>query len=141
MKTPKDLYDLIHSLTPNEKSYFKKTSAVENSKSKSYVLLFDIINEMEAYDEKILVQKSKKKNIGENLAKLKEYLYDILLDKLIQYKQSTNDTILLYSKLQKAQILTDKSLFVQANKITYLKEISKLHYNYTHLVLNDDYYY
>src|SRR5947209_14620354 len=60
--TPRtDLFDLVHSLTPNEKRYFKLFSSVHGkSKRKMYDILFDTVAAMKYYDEGILKQKLKK---------------------------------------------------------------------------------
>src|SRR5688572_33072384 len=76
MKRPQDLFDLIKSLTPAEKGYFKKF--VAKGDGKKYLKLFDAINAQKEYDEEKLKKKFKKEL--SNLSAAKHYLFEMVLD-------------------------------------------------------------
>lgn len=117
MKSPRDLFDLVHSLTPNEKSYFKKTCTVDGGKDKAYVKLFDLLNDMKEFDEQVLQSKVKKIGLNISLSKLKDYLYDAVLNSLMPLYLSKNEDIRFYGDSIKVKILQSKLLYQQAKQM------------------------
>lgn len=114
MKSAHHLYELIQSLSASEKSYLKKNSGIDGSKEKSYIILFDIINDMKVYDEKILINKLKKNGIEKSVSNLKDYLYELILENLVAYHKNTEEEFTLLQKYQKNKVLVKKGLFEQA---------------------------
>lgn len=117
MKSPNYLFDLIHALTPNEKSYFKKYAAVDGVKDKAYIKLFDILNDMDTYDEEVLKNKLKKTGTKASLSKLKEYLYNSILNTLLPLIIEKNDDVKFYGSAIKTIYLSQKHLFAQAKDV------------------------
>lgn len=118
MKTVSDeLFQLIKSLTKQEKRYFKLYASRHVIGEKNqYVRLFDAIDRLKVYDEK----KVKKKFAGEAITKqlhvAKNYLYKLILNSLRLYKENkTEDPFPLL--LRNAQILFKKGLIKQSEKI------------------------
>ncbi len=73
-----ELHQLIKSLTKTEKTYFKKYASQHiKGDVNDYVLLFNIMERMEVYDEETILQGLQKENF-KHLPRLKNYLYDIL---------------------------------------------------------------
>ena len=67
-----DLFRLIHSLTPEEKGYYKKLAKRHTARGTNYVKLFDAINEQEVFEEKTLKEQFK------HYAVMKVYLKDMI---------------------------------------------------------------
>ena len=69
-----ELFRLIHSLTIEEKGYFKKFAARHKTSGNVYLRLFDAINKQKVFEEKLLI----KSFAAYNFADLKLYLKDII---------------------------------------------------------------
>ncbi|MBI2268920.1 MAG: hypothetical protein HYU69_01030 [Bacteroidetes bacterium] len=114
MKTPSDeLFQLIKSLTPLEKRYFKLYSSIQGSgkKGKDYLHLFDIIDRLDGYNEEKLKVRLKNKEIVNNLKFFKSYLSEAILKSLEKYHSKDSVEIILAQSLQRAEILLRKRLY------------------------------
>lgn len=142
METRDHLFELIRSLSKSEKGYFKKVSSFHMKGGKnSYLLLFDAIDRMNEYDERILKKKLPAK-IAVQLSFLKHYLYHQLLEALDQYYQSSNVEInkmickveILHKKGLKepGRKLLDKAMEFAAKKekFSYLLHLTSLRYEF-----------
>ncbi|MCI5080345.1 MAG: hypothetical protein MRY78_01565 [Saprospiraceae bacterium] len=109
-----DLYELINSLTPHEKRYFKLDIAKQGGDQKQYVLLFELIDKNKSELEKQIQHTFGK---GKNLTALKQYLYDSLLKSLQNYHSKKHIRLQLLDASQKLEILIMKGLYRQAKKI------------------------
>ncbi len=115
METRDQLYELIRSLSKSEKGYFKKVSSFHmKGNQNSYALLFDAIDRMPEYNERILKKKLPGK-IASQLPFLKHYLYHQLLEALDQYYQSSN--VEINKMICKVEILHKKGLKEQGRKL------------------------
>ena len=56
-----DLFDLIHSMSRNEKRYFTVEAKKSGSKSSNYLRLFNALNAMEEYDEEAAQSQAKRR--------------------------------------------------------------------------------
>ena len=64
-----DVFDLIHSLTRNEKRYFKVAAGQHAvGEKKNYVVLFDAYDRLKEYDPEKLVKALKGTRIAKNLS-------------------------------------------------------------------------
>jgi len=113
-KRTDDLFQLIRSLSRNERRYFRLFSGLQEGE-KNYLDLFDAIDKLEAYDEKVFIQKNKGRSFLKNLAWRKHHLYDTILSALEAYHKSPDSEI--YSLLHRAEILYEKTLYKQSLKI------------------------
>ncbi len=111
------LFQLIKSLEKAEKRHFKlyikRSSANEDLK---IVRLFDALDRMETYDEKILLKKlpgTEKRQ----LYNLKTHLYKQILASLRLLKSADSIDLQLNEQFDYAHILYKKGLFVQSLKI------------------------
>ena len=119
------LFQLIHSLEKSEKRHFKlyirRNSAKEDLK---IVQLFDALDKMQEYDEKLLL----KKLAGiekPQLSNLKTHLYRQVLASLRLQKRTENLDLELNEQLDYARILYYKGLYLQSLKILdKVKELS-----------------
>ncbi len=111
------LFQLIHSLEKSEKRHFKlyikRNSAKEDLK---IVQLFDTLDKMPEYDEKLLLKKLPGTEKPQ-LANLKTHLYKELLASLRLLKRTENLDFELNEQIDYARILYYKGLYVQSLKI------------------------
>ena len=114
-----DLFRLIKSLTPTEKSYFKKFSSFTKSQSGKnvYLLLFDAIAAQNEYDESKLKKKFQGQPFIRQLPVVKNYLHSRILDSLALYHSEMNPRVTVRNTLNKAEILRKKGLYDQAMKL------------------------
>ena len=127
-RAPDILYQLILSMEKAEKRHFKlyitRNSSNENLK---IVQLFDAIDKMKEYDEKLLlkrlpaIQKSQ-------LSNLKAHLYKQILASLRLLKSSESLDLQLNEQFDYAHILYKKGLFHQSLRIIEkAKELARAH--------------
>ncbi len=115
MKSKDFLFDLIASLTPSEKRYFKVyASRHVRGKRNNYVQLFEAINRQKVYDEDRILRTFEGHKVARYLSVAKNYLYSLILKSLRAYH---NENIYDYhskEQLDFADILRHKGLFEQA---------------------------
>jgi len=118
MKTVSDdLFQLIKTLSKQEKRYFKVYASrhVIGGKNK-YVMLFDAIDKQKVYEE----AKIKKKFSGEAFCRqlhvVKNYLYQLILSSLRSFTENKSEEK-FYLHLRNAQLLFDKNLYKQGEKV------------------------
>src|SRR5579883_1753096 len=111
------LFQLICSLEKSEKRHFKlyikRSSAKEDLK---IIQLFDALDKMEDYDEKLLLKKLPFVTKPQ-LANLKTHLYKQLLASLRLLKGTESIDLQLSEYLNDARLLYNKGLKLQALKI------------------------
>jgi len=128
-KATDDLFRLIKSLTKSEKGYFKKYASKNAPGGKSnYVLLFDAIDEMEAYDEELLRKKLKNQAFVSQIPVYKVYLFNLILKSLTLYGAFENTETKLSEMIRNAKILEKKQMHREALKI--LKKAKEIAYKY-----------
>ena len=104
-KGSEDLYQLIHSLTAEEKGYFKKFAKRHTAQGKKYLELFDAVNAQKEFEEALLKKKFK------GYADMKIYLRHLITDALTLYmSHPENPVIHLAMLLSRAAILERKGL-------------------------------
>lgn len=115
----KKLYDLIKSLNRGEKRVFKQL-AMLNSRERSpkYLMLFDLLDSMDEFDEQILAKKlgilSKNKR---SLSQMKGDLYEKVLQSLRYYYDNSKNQFInsqINQHLDTVEVLYRRSLFTQA---------------------------
>lgn len=128
------LFQLIRSLEKAEKRHFKlyikRSSSNENLK---IVQLFDALDKMSEYDEKVLLKKlpSVQKT---QLSNLKAHLYKQILASLRLLKSADSIDLQLNEQFDYAHILYKKGLFMHSLKILdKAKEVAKHHQKLTFL--------
>lgn len=109
------LFDLIRSLTSQEKTYIRRSSLFQQKhEEKLYLILFNMIERQRVYDEKLLRKKFLKENPTKNFSAVKSYLLDYLLQELSNYHASPrNETRNL---LNRFTVAFDKGLMSLAEK-------------------------
>ncbi len=112
-----DLFQLIHSLTRQEKRYFKiyaSRHAIEGENK--YVALFDAIEQQAAYDEAAIKQKFKNEGFTKQLHVAKNYLYQNILNSLRHFHESRAEDK-FHILMRHAELLHQKKLYDQSKKI------------------------
>lgn len=127
MKTPSnELFQLIHSLKPQEKSYFRQyMSKMDKGKKQiSSLFLFDGINKMKTYSEEIIKEEVIKKFHIYDFPKLKNSLSYTILSSLVDFHSSASNSIKLNQILSEVEILVSKNLLSKA--LSIIKKAKKL---------------
>lgn len=120
-----DLFDLIHSMTTAEKRYFSLEVNTKNSdKDVDYYLLFELIDKMQVYDEKKLIEELSENQKGDHLPFKKIHLHKLILENLNRYHRNSGPEEEVLQLLQNLKILYDRGLFWQSEKL--IKRIEKL---------------
>jgi hypothetical protein len=101
------LVELIHSLTPGEKRYFRQYIS-SGDDSKNYGKLFDILQKSESYDADALSRELKKSK--KNLADDKEYLQEILLRSLNGFHSPSMYKARVFNGMIESDILAAKGM-------------------------------
>jgi hypothetical protein len=128
------LFQLIQSLEKAEKRHFKlyikRSSSNENLK---IVQLFDAMDKMSEYDEKILLKKLPSVQKIQ-LSNLKAHLYKQILASLRLLKSTDSIDLQLNEQFDYAHILYKKGLFLQSLKILEkAKETARANHKFTFL--------
>lgn len=110
-KGSQELFDLIHSLTPEEKGYYKKFSKRHIPNGSNYLKLFDAIAAQEEFEEASLRARFK------NYTVMKVYLKDFITDGLLIYFKNKHPHVNLFSQIQKVHILLIKGQHSEAVRI------------------------
>lgn len=113
------LFDLVRSLTPEEKRAFKlQSKKYGREKGNNYLRLFDIFDGMAEYDEKKLKQQLEKTKLISQYHVTKAYLLDMLLDVLARKFENDDFYYDLQRQLSRANVLYSKGLYDAALKRT-----------------------
>lgn len=129
-----DLFKLIHSLSPEERGYFKKLSGRHSAADKIYVRIFDDIVTQAEFEETSLKKKYA------NYVVLKVRLFDQILQSLV-LQQKDDHKLQLLQEIMHISLLRDKGLSNKAEQVAQ-KALDRsletgefaLAYELTHLV-------
>lgn len=131
-KTPSlKLYNLIKSLSGSEKRYFKLFATGNRAdKSSKYLLLFDAIDNQEAFDDEALkkIVYQDEEIMSRKYSELKAYLYDLILTALQGYDEKTSIDFKIKGMLQSVRVLFKRSHYENCRDL--LPKIKKLAYKY-----------
>jgi hypothetical protein len=107
-------FELVKSLTKNEKRYFRVFTA-SSGHDKNYLQVFDALDKMKTYDARSL----NKKLVGSklNVSYEKNYLHKQLLKTLRTFYSENNSTITLQDILKNLEILYKKRLNAQCQQL------------------------
>jgi hypothetical protein len=129
MTPSEDLFDLIRSLTQNEKRYFKINASKHIIGEKNnYVRLFEVIDKQKKYDEAAIKKYFRNEVFIRQMTFTKNYLYNLILKSLNGYHSELSVDIELKELFKNIEILYAKSLHKQCGKL--LEKAKKLAYSY-----------
>lgn len=122
MEYSDDIFQLVKSLTKQEKSYFKKFATVfTDEESSNYLKYFDeIVNQISKdteYDEEKIRTMNFSGKFLKNLSYHMNYLYSMILSSLTLYHRNKKNYFSLSDQISQISLLLEKSLFEQAKKI------------------------
>ena len=125
MKSNQNLFSLIKSMSPTEKRYFRMQSAVQKKgKTSNSLALFDLINNMDSYNEAALLSQINNEKLKKNLSTEKVHLYNSILRSLRAYHSSAKPETKIRNLITDVEILNDKGLYKPA--LQRLKQAWKL---------------
>jgi hypothetical protein len=114
----KELFQLVKSLDVNEKKYFRRFGLKDDSKGKSSTeTLFEIIDALEEFDEDKIANRLKRAKLDKQIAHLKTYLYNLLLDTLLWYNKEKSIELKATFQLSKIYLLEERGLEEEAKKL------------------------
>lgn len=114
------LHKLVQSLDKNEKGYFKKfTARYGSSKENDYMILFDLLEKAEVYDDDKLKKQWAKAGKKTNLSGQKNYLYEQIIRALRSYNSGKTIGYALTERLLDIQNLVDKNLHEHAFELLH----------------------
>lgn len=112
-----DLFNLVKSLSKNEKRFFK-LYATNQGEEKSYMKLFEAIERQDQYDETSIKEQFKlEKKFLNTFSSWKNYLYSIILKSLRNYHAERSVNTQLASMYTDIEILYEKGLYEPCRKI------------------------
>lgn len=114
-----DLFSLIHSLTRQEKIYFKVQNGIRPGSRFDHALLFDELERRKQYDEAALKKKFARHAFVRRLPAVKNYLWNKILESLVQFYSDKSESGALHSLIDKASILQQKGFHRQASRLLH----------------------
>jgi hypothetical protein len=127
MKPSDLLYDIIHSLTPEEETAFRQVASLQHGE-KNYLKLFECIRSQEQYDEEAIKEKFADEVFIKHLPSEKNQLLHQLLKGLRQNYTNTNTAAYIKEQLKNVQILFNKSLYKLARReLDRVKDLAYQH--------------
>lgn len=144
MKPSDEIFQLIKSLSKQEKGYFKKiATAFSEDDGSNYLALFDEIVKQTTngnqYDEGKIKKAIYSGKFLKNFSFHKNYLYNMILNSLTSCQKDNTDLIPIRNLISQAEILSDKLLFEQSLKVLLRAKkmsIEKDKFSYLFEILN-----
>ncbi len=110
MASSDSLFDLIQSLSPAEKRYFRLITSAAGTEGGVMLRIYDILEKMEVFDEELLKKKLKDpallKNLSSNKLKLRERLADVVTE----FNYQTGIVAEIKFLIRKAEVLFERNL-------------------------------
>ncbi len=117
-KASNNLHELIKSLNKSEKRYFKVFSSRHTiGNENGYIKLFDFISAMDEYDEDLIFDKFKGQALLNKFSITKARLYANILKSLDTFHSSSSTDAQIFRSIHSAEILYNKGLYKQSEKI------------------------
>lgn len=106
-----ELFRLIHSLSKEEKGYFKKFATRHTNTDSIYLKLFNVIAKQVDFEE------SQLKKSFKNFARTKVYLKDMITDAMLVYYRNNHPHIQLLNQIQKIHLMLLKGLYNESIRL------------------------
>lgn len=117
-KASNQVHELIHSLAPAEKRYFKLYAERHSGNSKNnYHLLFRAIEQQGEYDEEAILNQFKRESFTKHFSIAKNRLYHQILRSLDAYYAEGSVDAELQRYLHYVEILFQKTLYKQCSRV------------------------
>src|SRR5688572_19805770 len=111
MRKKNNLFELIKSLSPSEKRYFKHSLAGNAKEDANFLRLFDKIDKLDSYDESKIKKAFSGKRFINQLHVTKIYLQDCILKSLRSYHATSSSTLIIKDLLKNIEICFQKELY------------------------------
>ena len=135
-KASNSLFELIRSLNKSEKRYFKVYSSRHTiGEENGYIKLFDYIEKMDVYDEEVLFKDFKGQALLNKFSITKARLYNNILKSLDSFYSNSSIDAQLFRQIHSADILFNKGLYGQAEKLLGSVEKQAEKYERLYLVM------
>lgn len=131
------LEELINKLNPREKAYFTKSRAgFATKQKKNYELIYDEINSKGKLDERLLRKKYPSANFHKFISSEKNYLFENILNALVNYESNSNIYNQLIKQSRQIEILINKGLRKKALKmLKFAKQKARKYEMFTVILL------
>jgi hypothetical protein len=135
MSKLQSLVSLTHSMSLAEKKAFRIRSFRNKAKS-DYIILYDIIEKNRTMSTSSLLTEFLKERPGASVETTIKYLYELLLESMLELRKEQDSFYFLFNKILKARILYEKSLFDECFELldTIIEQAEKFE-NYYALLL------
>mgnify|MGYP001203976434 CR=1 FL=1 len=134
MKLSNDLFELISSMTKNEKRYFMMSSGLQKG-GKIYVSLFKALEKQTDYEERKFRKKYEEEKFIKNFAFNKKHLYDLLIRSLSNYSFPATVEGQMHAMIAECRILFSKALYKKYFRaLARAKQFAYKHEKYGYLL-------
>lgn len=134
MDKSNEIFELIKSMTMSEKRYFKiYASRHVMGEKNNYMRLFEAIEKMKVYNEKIIRKKFSNEKFIKQLSVAKNYLYHLILECLRNYNAYATGEARIKAMLNDLETLYSKGHYSHCKKI--IERTKFLCYKYQRLLL------
>lgn len=117
MKKNDELFQLIHSLSPSEKRYFKMFADRHTKNGRNnYIRLFDALSAMKDYDEEGLRQQLSDAALAKNLSSTKYQLVNLLLRSMCAFHAGKSPDSELSELMESVKLLYNRGLYSLCRK-------------------------
>jgi hypothetical protein len=114
---PDTLHELIHSLSPNERRYFKLHALPGGGQPDSnFMQLFEALRAQSVYDEAALKQAFAQRPLAQHLSSEKNYLYRLILRSLRAMNEEGDHRAQTRAQIENAILLFERGLYAQSQK-------------------------
>lgn len=130
------VFELIKSLSSNEKRYFRLFCNLQDAKEgqKQYLQLFDFLEKQSHYDEQAIEITFAQQKLLDNLNATKNYLYRLVLKSLRAYYAKTHVDQIIGDTISNMMILEDRGLYSLAQQaMRKAKKVAAKHHRYYYL--------
>lgn len=121
-KTPSDkLHKLVRSLTAAEKRYFRIYIRGKTDRESKYLVMFDVLSEMDLYDTAIVQHKvyDGVKVEGKKYTELKAYLYDLIIKSLQAFDEQQSADNRIHHLIRGVAVLFRRGLYDDCEELLH----------------------
>ncbi len=116
MNSLKDLHKLVHSMTMNEKRYFRLfASKMQKESAPHYLQLFEVLNKSDQFDAKDLNKRLEKQSYFPRISYTQNYLHNHIMDVLRQFRKDKYSSNKVLRLIEEVEILFDNGLIRKAH--------------------------
>jgi hypothetical protein len=129
MASSQELFNLVKSLTKNEKRNFQIFSGLSKSSETNYLKIFELFDSMESYDKELINKKLKGEKFLQSLHVTENYLFQRIMESLRLFYESKNVDAKIYNHLFEAQLLEKKGFYLLSLELLQKAEKIAIRYH------------